>query len=123
MRFVATVRVDEVAAAHVLPGYPGPCARMHGHNWGFEVEIGADALADDMVVDFAAVKAVFRAIDHTCLNDDAEIVADGHRPTCERLAEVLAHRMQRMLDGLPNRPRLLRLAVRETPRNEVTYRP
>lgn len=123
MRYEARVRVDEVSAAHHLPGYPGDCARPHGHNWTFEATIGAEALDQDMVVDFAVVKAVFKALDHTSLNDDAEVCAQGHRPTTERLAEVLAGRLQRRLDACPNRPRVLALVVRETGRNEVRFTP
>jgi len=123
MRYEARVRVDEISAGHHLPGYPGACARPHGHNWSFRATVGAEALHEDMVVDFAALKAVFKALDHTSLNDDAEIVAGGHRPTAERLATVLAGRIQRLLETLPNRPRLLALTVRETARNEVTLTP
>lgn len=123
MRWVVHVRVDGIAAAHHLPGYPGDCARPHGHNWAFEAEVGADALEQDMVADFIVVKGIFKALDHTDLNADAEICRDGHRPTAERLAEVLAGRLQARLDALPNRPRLLALTVRETERNAVTLRP
>jgi 6-pyruvoyl-tetrahydropterin synthase len=123
VRYEVRVRVDDVAAAHRLPGDAGACALLHGHNWAFEATVGADALHGDMVVDFRAVKAVFKALDHTCLNDDAEICADGHRPTAERIAEVVAARLARVLEALPNRPRLLRLSVRETTRNEVVLTP
>lgn len=123
MRYVARIGVDEVSAAHHLPGYPGGCARVHGHNWSFEATVGAEELDLDMVVDFALVKAVFKGLDHTCLNDDAEITAAGHRPTTERLAAVLAERVQRVLHPLPNRPCLLSLRVRETARNEVVFTP
>jgi 6-pyruvoyltetrahydropterin/6-carboxytetrahydropterin synthase len=123
VRYEVSVRVDDVAAAHHLEGYAGDCRRLHGHNWSFEARVGAEALHEDMVVDFRLVKDVFRALDHTCLDDDAEVCAPGHRPTTERVAEVLAARLQRRLDALPNRPRLLRLVVRETARNEVAFSP
>lgn len=123
MRYVITVTIDDIAAAHRLPDDPGACARLHGHNWSFAATIGAEQLAADMVADFRDVKAVFKALDHTYLNEDAEIVDGGHRPTTERVAEVLAARLQGRLDALPNRPRLLSLTVRETGRNEVTYTP
>lgn len=123
MRFVARIAVNEISAAHHLPGYPGDCARLHGHNWGFVATVGADHLAADMVIDFALIKDVFRALNHTCLNDDPDITADGHRPTTERLAEVLAARLQRVCDALPNHPQLLALSVRETGRNEVVFTP
>jgi 6-pyruvoyltetrahydropterin/6-carboxytetrahydropterin synthase len=123
MPFLARIRVDNVPAAHSLAGYPGPCARLHGHNWGFEAVVAADRLDQDMVVDFAVVKDVFRELDHTNLDDDQEITAEGHRPTSERLAVVLADRLQRRLDALPHRPRLVEITVRESARNEVVYRP
>ncbi len=123
MRFLVRVQVDDIAAAHHLPGYDGPCSRPHGHNWSLEAVIGAQGLYEDMVVDFAAVKGVLRAIDHTNLNDDPELAAGGHRPTAERLAVVLAQRVQARLDHQPNRPRLLELTVRETARNAVVYTP
>lgn len=124
MRYEVRVGVEDISAAHFLPGYPGPCANLHGHNWSVEVRVGAERLDQgDMVVDFALLKAVVKKVDHTCLNDDPEIVDGGHRATAERLAEVLATRLQRVLDPLPNRPRVLSLAVRETGRNEVVFNP
>lgn len=122
-RYELRVRVDEISAAHFLPGYPGPCRNPHGHNWSFEVWIGADQLVDDMVVDFAEVKAFFKRLDHTLLNDHPELVAGGRAPTTERLAEYLAGALQAHLDRRPNRPRVLALAVYETSRNAVIYRP
>ncbi len=123
MRYVARVRVDDIAAAHSLPGHPGECARPHGHTWAFEATVGTDRLDGDMVADFTVLKGVFKRLDHTSLNDDPEITAEGHRPTAERVAEVLAARLQRAMDELPNRPRVLALVVRETARNEVVFTP
>ena len=122
-RFVAEVQVDDIAAGHHLPGYPGPCATPHGHNWSFRASVGADALHEDMVADFIALKAVFKEIDHTMLNDIPELVRDGRRPTTERLAEWMAGRVQAFLDTLPNRPRLISLTAAETRRNRVTFTP
>ncbi len=123
MGFVVRVRVDDIAAAHHLPGYDGPCARPHGHNWSLEAVIAAEDLHEEMVVDFAVIKSVLRAIDHTDLNDDPDLAAGGRRPTAERLAVVLARRVQTRLDAQPNRPRLVELTVRETTRNIVVYTP
>lgn len=121
-RFVVQVRVDEISAAHRLDGYAGDCARLHGHNWSFEATVGADELHADMVVDFVALKSVFKALDHRLLND-LELCAGGRRPTAERLAQWLAERVQSLLDAQPNRPRLLSLTVVETSRNRVVYTP
>ncbi len=123
MPFTVRVSVDDIAAAHFLAGYPGPCAVLHGHNWSITARIQADRLHKDMVVDFRGVKEIFKAIDHQNLNEIAALTADGHRPTAERLAEYLAACVVEHLSTLPNTPRLLALTVRETSRNEVTFEP
>jgi 6-pyruvoyltetrahydropterin/6-carboxytetrahydropterin synthase len=115
--------VDEVASGHLLPGYEGPCSVPHGHNWSFEAVIGADELADDMVVDFSLVKRVFRQFDHTMLNDHPGLMQFARRPTTERLAAFVAQELQTILDTLPNRPRLLSVTAEETSRNKVVFRP
>ncbi len=117
------VRVDDIAAAHHLPGYAGNCARPHGHNWSFEATVGAEHLHEDMVVDFRLLKDIFKQLDHTDLNDDPQLVAGGRRPTAEHLAEVIAARLQHALADLPNHPHLLQVVVRETAHNEVVYTP
>lgn len=121
--FTVRVAIDEISAAHALPGYPGDCARRHGHNWSFAAVITASELHQDMVVDFRIVKDVFRALDHTDLNDIPALNGPNCRPTAERLAQYLAQRLEGVLAPLPNHPTLLALTVRETSRNEVTYQP
>jgi len=121
--FTLRVTVEDIPAAHHLPGYPGDCARPHGHNWSFVAVIGAEELHEDMVADFRLIKSVFRALDHTDLNAIPALAPPRSRPTAERLAVYLAEELQRRLDALPNRPRVLQLTVRETPANEVVYRP
>lgn len=123
MPYRVRIAVEDVAAAHFLPGYPGNCAGRHGHSYAFEAVIEAERLHEDMVVDFALVKGVFKALDHTDLNADPELASAGHRPTAEWLATVLAARLQRLLERLPHRPRLVQLTVRESPRSEVTFTP
>lgn len=122
-RFEVTVRVDDIAAGHYLPGYEGACQKPHGHNWHFTARVGADALHRDMVVDFVAVKAIFKQFDHTMLNDHPGLCAGGRTPTVERLVEYCAEELERLLSGLPNRPRVLEITAQETGRNAVTYRP
>lgn len=123
MPFTVRVSVDDIAAAHFLPGYDGPCAVLHGHNWSITARIQADRLHEDMVVDFRGVKEIFKAMDHQNLNEIAALTTAGRRPTAERLAEYLAERVAEYLSTLPNAPRLLALTVRETSRNEVTFEP
>ena len=64
----------DIAAAHFLRGYVGPCQHLHGHTWKLEVTIVAEKLNDiGLVVDFTEVKKKLReflsALDHVCLND------------------------------------------------------
>ena len=85
------VYVDEkFSAAHFLPGYDGPCSRMHGHTWRAEIWVSGDIdKATGMVVDFKDVKDVVRSLDHTLLNDRFAV------PTAENIAAWL-------LGAIPN---------------------
>jgi len=103
----------EISAAHRLPGHPGPCAAMHGHNFLVTAELGAQRLQDGMVADFAVVGAamdtVLGRLDHTCLNDLPELAP----PTAEVLAAwIFAHLAASLGD---DRVRLLRVTVEESP--------
>ena len=43
-------------AAHRLPNYDGPCNRVHGHNYRFEVEIrGEPDPHSGMILDFVDI--------------------------------------------------------------------
>jgi 6-pyruvoyltetrahydropterin/6-carboxytetrahydropterin synthase len=121
--FTVRVSVDEVSAAHALVGYPGECARLHGHNWSFAAVIAAEQLHQDMVVDFRLIKNVFRSLDHSNLNDIPDFQNNGIRPTAERLAVYVAEQIERVLAPLPNAPHLVSVTVGETSRNQVTYEP
>lgn len=90
----------DFSAAHRLPGHPGPCAAMHGHNFQVTAEICAGALVNGMVADFldvrSAMDAIFADLDHACLND----VQALDPPTAEVLAGyILARLKERLNDG------------------------
>ncbi len=62
------------AASHIIVGYPGLCARLHGHNWTVEATFrssGLDGLG--MAVDFHEIERLLdplvAELDHTHLND------------------------------------------------------
>lgn len=100
------------SAAHRLPGHPGPCAAMHGHNFEVTAELSAGVLVDGMVADFADVRAAFDAVfarlDHACLNDLPELSP----PTAEVLAAwIFARLRERLEDG---RVRVARVTVVES---------
>lgn len=81
--YVLTVK-GHFDAAHHLPGYPGDCARPHGHTWLVEVKISGKTLQPNMMlVDFRDIKATWKKYDHQDLNDFFEF------PTAENIAQTI----------------------------------
>jgi 6-pyruvoyltetrahydropterin/6-carboxytetrahydropterin synthase len=112
----------EIAASHILPGHPGACARLHGHNWKIEVEARATQLDDlGMGLDFQELKRETRAItdplDHRHLNDSPPF--DRISPTAENLAAHVYTSLKQRLD----RPgiRVHAVTIFETDRCSVRY--
>lgn len=100
------------SAAHRLPSHPGPCARMHGHNFEVTAELAAATLVNGMVADFmdvrAALDAAFARLDHACLNDLPELSP----PTAEVIAAwIFGQLRDRLEDG---RVRVVRVTVQES---------
>ncbi len=98
--FELRVKTD-FAAAHHLSGYPGDCARPHGHNWGVEVFARSTNLDSiGMAMDFRDLKAAVREMiapwDHQDLNmlDEFKNV----NPSAEQLAKLLYEKLSRALD-------------------------
>ena len=62
-------------SAHHLPGYNGPCANLHGHQWKLEVEVSGEVdKLSGMVVDFVKMKkavteVIINKFDHHLIND------------------------------------------------------
>ena len=67
--------------AHRLPWHQGGCQHLHGHSYELWIEVGGDADARGMVIDFKEVKRVLKPLieawDHGTLVDasDAPLVA------------------------------------------------
>ncbi len=98
--YTLKVLVD-FAAAHALKGYPGPCSRLHGHNWKVEVEVSARALDEiGMALDFKtirkAAKGVIGELDHHYLNDLSPFTQIN--PTAENIAAYLFRRLSDQLN-------------------------
>ena len=92
-------------AAHHLPGYPGKCARPHGHGYVLEVTVEGPVRDDGLVFDFYDLKReveerVIDALDHRDLNDIIDV------PSAENIALWIRDRLR----DLP----LARLCLRET---------
>lgn len=117
----------EISYSHLLPGYAGPCAQLHGHNAVVEVEFAthSDGSADvpdgtypGMVVDFRAIKNLVEPIvmrfDHAHLNsvDVANVMPTFNEyPTAENMAICIA----KLCSALPHIGALLsRVRVYET---------
>lgn len=114
--------VTDFASAHTLRGYPGACARMHGHNWKVETEVLASELDEvGMGVDFKVIKQATRDIaaqlDHRYLNELEPFTRIN--PTAENIAAYFFRELSSQL----NSPRLRVQAVTlwETERACVRY--
>lgn len=104
------------SAAHYLKGYPGDCARLHGHNWIIEVFVRCTELNDIGIgVDFrdikTAVKEVVSEIDHFNLN---ELPAFSEvNPTSENIAKYLYREIGKKFNS--DAVRVSKIKVSETP--------
>lgn len=90
----------EFPAAHHLEGYPGDCARPHGHN--FVVEIFARSLKTDslgMAMDFRdlkrAAKELIAGWDHQDLNTLPDF--KNTPPTAEQIARIAYEKLRSVL--------------------------
>jgi 6-pyruvoyltetrahydropterin/6-carboxytetrahydropterin synthase len=116
------------AAAHSLPGYDGPCVRLHGHEWVVQVEVSGEITPErDMVLDFVLLKGlmskeIIEKLDHQHLNEIFEL-----RPTAEimvfNIAEIL-ERCIKMNSEFSDRKdlRLDRVRLYETPKSFCEWR-
>ncbi len=104
------------SAAHSLRGYPGDCARVHGHNWMVEVYVRCAELDQIGIgIDFrdirAAVKEVLAGLDHSDLNELPLFKEDN--PSSENIARFLYKELSSRLNT-PNTS-VSRVKVSETP--------
>ena len=116
----------EFAAAHVLRGYDGACARIHGHNWRVEVRVLAQALGGSgMAIDFreltAMVEQVTAVLDHQLLNDVPPFTEVN--PTAENVAAYIFQTLAAKLAAHGQTPpvRLSSVTIHENDRLSVEY--
>lgn len=130
-------------AGHRLPHIEGKCQSLHGHSWSVLAEVTrAEPVAEDVLIEFGAVKAVLRAwidsrLDHgMMLGIDDPLVdvlvphgkvfvfgLDEHSdhlrwPTVENVAALLGIMLSRELPDIT----IVRVTVTETPTNEASWR-
>lgn len=110
------------SAAHRLIGYPGSCAKFHGHNWEVELFLRGPTLNEiGILIDFREVKITVREVlgelDHGDLNQVPAFVAMN--PTSENVARYLFEAFSRRLQS--ERFRVVRVRVAETPGTSAWY--
>lgn len=111
-------------AAHQIQGYPGKCARLHGHNWTVKAKLRGDHLdALGMLVDFkeakGALQEVLAVYDHRFLNEIPPF-CEGVTPTAEHLAQEIFSRLSKH-QIFSNGVVLSSITVWETPKSSVTF--
>ena len=113
------------SASHHLRGYPGDCARVHGHNWEVEARLEGPALDEmGMVADFRrlrrALDEVAARLDHRDLNGVPPF--DQDNPTAENLARFFYRELTSSVGGFSGPElRLKKVTVFETPDTGAAY--
>ena len=110
------------SAAHFLKGYPGDCARMHGHNWITEVFVRCSELDEIGIgIDFRdiknAVKKATSQLDHATLNELPAF--NDCNPTSENIAKYLFRELSSSLND--ERIKVSKVKVAETPGAGAMY--
>ena len=111
-------------AAHHVEGYPGKCARLHGHNWVVEAVVKGKELDElGMLIDFKVMKKeladVLERFDHRYLNE-LEPFASGVNPTAENLARIIFEELAGR-EVFKRDSELHAITVFESPKSSVTY--
>jgi len=112
------------SAAHQLRGYPGDCARLHGHNWHVKLHVECETLDQlGLGIDYKVLKSELKAAlqpwDHYNLNDIPPF--DVINPSSENVACELYREMSTRLDN--EHVRVSRIEIGETCTAKVTYWP
>ena len=95
------VKVD-FPAAHHLTGYPGDCARPHGHNWGLEVFARSRKVDSiGMAMDFRALKGAAKELVAPWDHQDLNTLKDFEKlnPSAEAIAKLAFDRLSAIIDG------------------------
>ena len=119
--FELRVKVD-FASAHHLEGYPGDCARPHGHNWMLEVFARSTKLDSiGMAMDFRTLKGATKELigpwDHQDLNqlEDFKTI----NPSAEQLAKLAFDRLSALMNT--SDIWIDRVVIHENERCSATY--
>ncbi len=117
----------QFSAAHQIPGYPGACARLHGHNWKVEATIRAETLDPlGMALDYhqaeILISPIIGELDHTHLNDHPFF--QDRTTTSENVAFFIYSRLKKSLEAFSGNKglRLVEVTIYETDQYRTTYR-
>lgn len=121
-----TVR-SRFSAAHSLCGYPGDCARLHGHTWTVEVKVCGRELDElGMLLDFKEIKRelakIIDQLDHRFLNDIEGFGETGINPTAENLSFYIFQTLKKPIEEIREGIHLKEISVWESPDAYATYR-
>ena len=110
------------SAAHALKGYPGDCARLHGHNWIIQVYVRCRELDDIGIgIDFRVIKEnvkdVLQGLDHFNMNELPAFQEDN--PTSENIAKYLYRKLSKRIDS--DKVKVSKVKVSETPNAGAFY--
>ena len=110
------------SAAHALRGYPGDCARLHGHNWIIQVYVRCRELDDIGIgIDFRVIKEnvkdVLQGLDHFNMNELPDFQEDN--PTSENIAKYLYRELSKRIDS--DKVKVSKVKVSETPNAGAFY--
>jgi 6-pyruvoyltetrahydropterin/6-carboxytetrahydropterin synthase len=115
----------DIASAHFLPGYEGPCKDLHGHTWKIEVTVRSSSLDKiGMVVDFKEIKKALKDflehLDHVCLNDLEHFKRNN--PTTENIAKYIYENFGKDVGAIRESPlQIVKVRVWESDSSSVTY--
>lgn len=113
----------DFSAAHQLRNYGGKCERMHGHNFGVEVNVEGETLDEKVqyLMDFKELKnltdQVLSELDHRHLNE-LDAFAECN-PSSENIAMYI---YKGLAPKLPHNVRLASVSVSEKDSSKATYR-
>jgi 6-pyruvoyltetrahydropterin/6-carboxytetrahydropterin synthase len=115
MKKTKVTKIFYFCAGHQLPGHPGLCSNVHGHNYKLEVTVKGHVI-NDMVIDYGDLKAwvnpIVKEFDHAFILSEhspnwlrnglcassMKIVNLGERATTENIAKCLKHRIEVAID-------------------------
>ena len=121
--FELTIK-DHFAAAHFLRCYNGPCAEMHGHNYGVQVAVQCNEVNEiGLTLDFRLLKNhlkdVLDQLDHTTLNQHPEFKEATNNPSAENIARFIFRELKQRLSSAG--VSVSKVTVTESESSSVTY--